>query len=309
MSLYYIDQSAGGGINNNYGILVGDVNGVNKIFTVSQSLYVAGSLFVARNGQILGQGSLAQYTETSPATGVFELAEAPLTGDTLMVYYKKEDTTTETPRKKFPEQFTTKTTPTNNDYFLISDSGDTDNLKRTTFLNIKNATDLNFNQINTDIEIVKPDRGLISTATAQNTHYEVFRWETTTSKANMKIVFDILLSIGKLTAIASNTFYRFDLERSISPFTGSSTGSNLDLVGTPNLSFCLSFDSSLSNRATFTANEADLIRPFSVKFIDPDTGTAGTKYYRLLCNMGGGQITSFRIEPRRSHCLMYKYKS
>lgn len=51
--------------------LVGTQNASNKVFTVSQSVYTAGSLIVFLNGQALSSGN--GLTETNPGTGSFTL--------------------------------------------------------------------------------------------------------------------------------------------------------------------------------------------------------------------------------------------
>jgi hypothetical protein len=84
-SQLYKDQS--GGTADTYGVLSGSINGSNKIFTVSQSVYTSGSLTVWLNGQQLTQGSAEDWTETTPASGTFTLTNAPVTGDELYVEY------------------------------------------------------------------------------------------------------------------------------------------------------------------------------------------------------------------------------
>ena len=63
----------------------GAVNGSNTSFTTSTS-YVAGTLEVWVNG--LKQLPTTHYTETTPASGVFTLGDAPLTGDNVLVNYQ-----------------------------------------------------------------------------------------------------------------------------------------------------------------------------------------------------------------------------
>lgn len=63
-------------------IPIGAINGTNTTFSTSQP-YIGGSLQVYVNG--LAQSLM--ITETNPSTGVFDLSEAPLTGDDVSVSY------------------------------------------------------------------------------------------------------------------------------------------------------------------------------------------------------------------------------
>ena len=59
----------------------GAVNGVNKVFTVSHD-YINGKISIYLNGL---QQPETTYTETSPTS--FTLADAPVTGTTILVDY------------------------------------------------------------------------------------------------------------------------------------------------------------------------------------------------------------------------------
>ncbi len=83
--LSYIDQS--GGTSDTYGVLAGLINGSNTVYTVSQSEYRTGTLTVYLNGQLQTQGSSEDWVETTPASGTFTFAIAPLTGDLITVEY------------------------------------------------------------------------------------------------------------------------------------------------------------------------------------------------------------------------------
>ena len=82
----YLDQSPDNGT---YALLTGSINGSNTLFTVSQGVYISGTLVVARNGQVLTQGSSNDWVETTPASGTFTFNTAPNTGDILTAWYNK----------------------------------------------------------------------------------------------------------------------------------------------------------------------------------------------------------------------------
>jgi len=86
----HIDCSAG--TSDTYGVLGGAVNGVNTTFTVSEAIYLSGSLKVYRNGQLQTQGSAEDWHEHDPSTGVFHFATAPLSTDVIIVTYYVTDT-------------------------------------------------------------------------------------------------------------------------------------------------------------------------------------------------------------------------
>jgi hypothetical protein len=83
----YIDQS--GGTSDTYGVLAGLVNSSNALYTVSQSVYITGTLKVWLNGQLQTQGTGEDFVETTPASGTFTFATAPTTGDEITVEYQK----------------------------------------------------------------------------------------------------------------------------------------------------------------------------------------------------------------------------
>jgi hypothetical protein len=82
----YLDQSPDNGT---YALLSGSINGSNTLFTVSQGVYISGTLVVARNGQVLTQGGSNDWVETTPASGTFTFNTAPNTGDILTAWYNK----------------------------------------------------------------------------------------------------------------------------------------------------------------------------------------------------------------------------
>jgi len=69
----------------------GTVDGTNKVFTTAAA-YVPGSLKVFINGW--KQKTTTHFVETTPASGVFTMDEAPLTGDLITVEYQIVVTTT-----------------------------------------------------------------------------------------------------------------------------------------------------------------------------------------------------------------------
>ena len=83
-SVTQIDQTPDDGT---YGTLAGAVNGINTVFTVSQSAYASGGLVVYLNGLIQLQGTTNDWQETNPALGTFTFNIAPLTGDIITVMY------------------------------------------------------------------------------------------------------------------------------------------------------------------------------------------------------------------------------
>ena len=82
----YIDQSPDNGT---YGAITGSINGTNTVFTVSQGVYITGSLVVMLDGVLLTQGASQDWVETTPASGTFTLNFAPATGSVLTVWYNK----------------------------------------------------------------------------------------------------------------------------------------------------------------------------------------------------------------------------
>lgn len=67
-------------------IPAGSINSSNAIFTTARA-YIAGSLIVYKNRTVL-QGAGADYTETTPGSGIFTFTTAPATGDTVFVGYQ-----------------------------------------------------------------------------------------------------------------------------------------------------------------------------------------------------------------------------
>jgi hypothetical protein len=90
----YIDQT--GGTSDTYGVLAGSINGSNTLFTVSEGVYATGTLKVWLNGQLLTQGSGQDFVETTPASGTFTLAVAPVSGDEITAEYQKVVTNSDT---------------------------------------------------------------------------------------------------------------------------------------------------------------------------------------------------------------------
>lgn len=64
----------------------GSVDGVNTTFRVSVP-YVPGSLALFVNGKLYRQDWDDGWIETNPATGTFDLKEAPLAGDVIQVFF------------------------------------------------------------------------------------------------------------------------------------------------------------------------------------------------------------------------------
>jgi len=69
-----------------FDVPTGVINGVNTVFTVSAA-YTAGSARVFHNGLLRRVGDADGWTESNPATGEVTLTEAPITGDTVVIYY------------------------------------------------------------------------------------------------------------------------------------------------------------------------------------------------------------------------------
>ena len=82
---YYIDSSLAEAP---YETLVGDLNGINTLFTVSQAVYKTGSLVVYLNGQQIVAGVDADFVETTPISGTFTMTVAPISTDRLVVMYQ-----------------------------------------------------------------------------------------------------------------------------------------------------------------------------------------------------------------------------
>lgn len=69
----------------------GAIDGVNTLFTVSTA-YQASSTAVYINGQLKDKDNDDGWIETSPLTGLVTLKEAPLTGDTVHIFFIDETT-------------------------------------------------------------------------------------------------------------------------------------------------------------------------------------------------------------------------
>lgn len=68
-------------------IPTGVVDGVNVVFTVSVA-YVPGSVSVFVRGLLRQQGEGDGWAETSPNAGTVTLAEAPFTGDPILIFFR-----------------------------------------------------------------------------------------------------------------------------------------------------------------------------------------------------------------------------
>jgi hypothetical protein len=80
-----IDQI--GDTGSTYGTLSGDRDGNNVEFTVSRSGYVSGTLLVYLNGQLLTQGTSADWHEDTPVSGTFHFEVAPEATDVITAIY------------------------------------------------------------------------------------------------------------------------------------------------------------------------------------------------------------------------------
>lgn len=80
----YIDQTPDNG---NYGLLAGSLDGVNKVFTVSQGEYVIGKIAVYLNGEIQEQGVAKDFTESDASNGEITFTVAPASIDVVTVVY------------------------------------------------------------------------------------------------------------------------------------------------------------------------------------------------------------------------------
>ncbi len=80
-----IDQTPDNGT---YGLLIGDVDGVNTQYQVSLGLYLTGKLIVYLNGLAQLQGVSDDWIETDPATGLFDFNTPPVVNDIITVEYE-----------------------------------------------------------------------------------------------------------------------------------------------------------------------------------------------------------------------------
>lgn len=83
---FFIDQTPDNGT---YGLVSGDVNGINQTYTVSQSGYISGKLMVFKNGLMQLQGATDDWREINPSAGTFQFLTAPATGSIITVNYQK----------------------------------------------------------------------------------------------------------------------------------------------------------------------------------------------------------------------------
>ena len=88
----FVDQS--GGTPGTFGVLVGDIDGVNTTFTVSHGEYLPGSLQIFLNGQLLAQGVDEAWVELNPGSGTFMLNEPPVVGDIITVIHQTRSSVT-----------------------------------------------------------------------------------------------------------------------------------------------------------------------------------------------------------------------
>lgn len=78
-----IDSTDGAGI---YGVLIGDVNGINKDFIVAEGVYTPGTLKVWLHGQLLSGN---YWSELNPSLGVFRITNPPAETLDIMAEYVK----------------------------------------------------------------------------------------------------------------------------------------------------------------------------------------------------------------------------
>jgi len=79
-----IDQTPDNGT---FGLLAGDVDGINDTYTVSLGAYAAGKLQVYLNGLVQLQGASDDYIELVPGSGTFQFNTPPAIGDIITVVY------------------------------------------------------------------------------------------------------------------------------------------------------------------------------------------------------------------------------
>ena len=102
---YFVDQTPDNGT---YGLLLGNVDGINTQYTVSQGSYITGKLEVFRNGLIQLQGATDDWVETTPGSGTFDFNVAPLAGSIITVVYQ---TSSSVPADEKVKVSATDTTP------------------------------------------------------------------------------------------------------------------------------------------------------------------------------------------------------
>ncbi len=89
----FIDQTPDDGT---YGLLIGDVDGINDAFTVSQGEYSSGILAVFLNGVLQLQGATDDWFEVDPATGTFSFVTPPPVDSIITALYTVPTTPTPT---------------------------------------------------------------------------------------------------------------------------------------------------------------------------------------------------------------------
>lgn len=104
-----VAKATGGNLFHSDETVSGSVNGSNTAFT-TQNAYIAGTLEVYING--LRQARTTHVAETTPASGVFTLDTAPLTGDIVRVNY--QTTVAQTNAADTVDSFHASSTPTAN---------------------------------------------------------------------------------------------------------------------------------------------------------------------------------------------------
>lgn len=209
---------------------------------------------------------------------------------------------------KFPEQYLEKVTLDGNDFILVSDSADADELKKAKKTTLESQLNINYSNINRGLILVNPTRDEVSSAGANNTWYEYFRFNVNCEDPNMVLDLRGAFAIGLGSGFTGTIQrFRFGLQRSDTPFAGSpSTGSVLNLAsGSPDSSF----DAGVQNRFTLVPGSGTFsLNQVSTEFVDADTGTAGLKYYRVVANVELTPVTNLRLIPFTSNIKIYKSK-
>lgn len=79
------------GTSSTYGAIIGNVDGINDFFTVSEGEYKSGSLRITRNGKGQVLGTAEDFIELNPSNGTFQFNTPPLVGDVIDGSYVKEN--------------------------------------------------------------------------------------------------------------------------------------------------------------------------------------------------------------------------
>jgi hypothetical protein len=90
---HFVDTSSAAG--DSYGDLIGAIDGINAVFTVSQAVYATGKLSVYLNGVLQAQGTDKNWVGLSPAAGTFTFNGAPPVGSDILVAYTTYSTETD----------------------------------------------------------------------------------------------------------------------------------------------------------------------------------------------------------------------